>query len=218
MISDKEDIEVVNKAVESNGLIGLTLMKESDTENPGGEDLFQVGTAAKIVKRINLPDGGLNVFISTLKRFRIKKFITEVQPLSAAVEYLDDQNDESLEVKALSRALLTEMKQLSENNPIFSEEVRLNMINIDHPGKIADFISSILNVKREEQQGILETLDVQKRMEQVLIFIKKEQELLSIQKKIQQQINQKIEKSQREYFLKEELKAIKAGTWNAGGC
>ncbi len=209
MISGKEDIEIVNKASESNGIVGLVLMKDGELENPSAGDLFPVGTVAKIVKKINLPDGGLNIFISTLKRFRIKKYITEEQPLSAAVEYLDDEKDDTLEVKALSRALLTEMKQLSENNPIFSEEVRLNMINIDHPGKIGDFISSILNIKREEQQGILETLDVQKRMEQVLIYIKKEQELLTIQKKIQQQINEKIEKSQREYFLKEELKAIK---------
>lgn len=209
MIADKEDMEVVNQALASNGLIGLVMMKEAETENPGAADLNRVGTVAKIVKRINLPDGGLNIFISTLKRFEIKKFIASEQPISAAVDYLDDTNDDSDEVRALSRALLTEMKQLSENNPIFSEEVRLNMVNIDHPGKIADFISSILNVKREEQQMILETADIQRRMEQVLVFIKKEQELLSIQKKIQEQINEKIEKSQREYFLKEELKAIK---------
>ncbi|MEN6364705.1 MAG: endopeptidase La, partial [Rectinema sp.] len=97
----------------------------------------------------------------------------------------------------------------SENNPLFSEEMRLNMINIDHPGKIADFITSILNIDKKEQQKILETLDVRERMEKVFIFIKKEQELLRIQKKVQAEINEKIEKSQRDYFLKEELKAIK---------
>ena len=112
-------------------------------------------------------------------------------------------------MKALTRALISEMKQISENNPLFSEEMRLSMVNIDHPGKIADFITSILNIDRAEQQKILEMTDVQARMEYVLIFIKKEQELLKIQKKIQEQLNEKISKSQREYFLKEELKAIK---------
>jgi ATP-dependent Lon protease len=102
------------------------------------------------------------------------------------------------------------MKQVAENNPLFSEEMRLSMFNIDHPGKIADFITSILNIDRAEQQRILEMNDVQARMEHVLIFIKKEQELLKIQKKIQEQLGEKISKSQREYFLKEELKAIKA--------
>ncbi|MEA1911236.1 MAG: endopeptidase La, partial [Spirochaetota bacterium] len=168
-----------------------------------------IGTAAKIVKKINLPDGGVNIFISTLKRFKIKKYLSESGPTVAAIEYLEDGNDKSLEVKALTRSLLSEMKQLSEDNPLFSEEMRLNMVNIDHPGKIADFITSILNIEREVQQKILETVDVQKRMEDVLIFIKKEQELMRIQKKIQKKINEKIEKSQREYFLREELKAIK---------
>jgi ATP-dependent Lon protease len=169
-----------------------------------------VGTAAKIVKKINLPDGGVNIFISTLKRFRVKKPLHPANPIIAAVEYLEDEEDDTSEVKALTRALISEMKQISENNPLFSEEMRLNMINIDHPGKIADFIASILNIDKTEQQKILEILNVRKRMEQVLVFIKKEQELLRIQKKIQKEINEKIEKSQRDYFLKEELKAIKS--------
>ena len=101
------------------------------------------------------------------------------------------------------------MKQISEDNPLFSEEMRLNMVNIDNPGKIADFITSILNIDRDQQQKILEQLDVRSRMEQVLVYIKKEQDLLRIQKKIATQINEKIEKSQREYFLREEIKAIK---------
>ena len=87
--------------------------------------------------------------------------------------------------------------------------MRLNMINIDHPGKIADFISSILNIDKSDQQKVLEIVNVRRRMEQVLVFIKKEQELLRIQKRIQREINEKIEKSQRDYFLREELKAIK---------
>jgi ATP-dependent Lon protease len=101
------------------------------------------------------------------------------------------------------------MREVSENNPLFSEEMRLNMVNIDHPGKIADFIASILNIDKNEQQRILEMLNVRRRMEQVLVYIKREQELLRIQKKIQGEINDRIEKQQREYFLKEELKNIK---------
>ena len=100
------------------------------------------------------------------------------------------------------------MKEVSENNPLFSEEMRLNMVNIDNPGKIADFIASILNVDKKEQQKILETINVRQRMEQVLVFIKKEQEVLKVQKKIQNELNEKIEKNQREYFLREEMKSI----------
>jgi ATP-dependent Lon protease len=208
MIGNPADVKVVDEAVTRDALIGLVMLS-NETETPAINDLHRVGTAAKIVKKINLPDGGVNIFISTLKRFQIKKAIHEANPIVAAVEYLEDEEDDTSEVKALTRALISEMKQISENNPLFSEEMRLNMINIDHPGKIADFIASILNIDKAEQQKILEILNVRKRMEQVLVFIKKEQELLRIQKKIQKEINEKIEKSQRDYFLKEELKAIK---------
>ena len=208
MIGNPVDVKVVDNAVAGDALIGLVMLL-NETETPNIDDLYKIGTAAKIVKKINLPDGGVNIFISTLKRFKIKKTLSPENPIIAAVEYLEDEEDDTAEVKALTRALVSEMRQISENNPLFSEEMRLNMINIDHPGKIADFIASILNIDKTEQQKILEILNVRKRMEQVLVFIKKEQELLKIQKKIQKEINEKIEKSQRDYFLKEELKAIK---------
>jgi len=209
MIESEQDMSVIDQSMSQHSLIGMLMIKDDENEAPVTEDLCLIGTVGKIVKKINLPDGGINVFISTMKRFKVKKFISEEAPFSAAVEYLDDENDESIEVKALTRSIINEMKQLSENNPLFSEEMRLSMVNIDQPGKIADFFSSILNIDRKEQQKILETLDVEKRLESVLIYVKKEQELMKIQRKIQNQINEKIEKNQREYFLREELKAIK---------
>ena len=207
MLNSPDDVKSVENAYSDNGFIGIVLQKTSK-EEPGVEDLYSVGTAARILKKINLPDGGINVFISTIKRFRIKKGLHNSSPMVVAVEYLKDEEDDTFEVKALTRALITEMKEVSENNPLFSEEMRLNMVNIDNPGKIADFIASILNVSAEEQQKILETINVRQRMEQVLVFIKKEQELLRVQKKIQREINEKVDKNQRDYFLREELKAI----------
>ncbi|MCL2373856.1 MAG: endopeptidase La [Treponema sp.] len=208
MIGNLADVKVIEQAVTGDALIGLVMLL-NETETPTMADLHKVGTVAKIIRKINLPDGGVNIFISTLKRFKVKKTLNNANPIIGAVQYLEDEEDNTSEVKALTRALISEMKQISENNPLFSEEMRLNMLNIDHPGKIADFIASILNIDKLEQQKILEILNVRKRMEQVLVFIKKEQELLRIQKKIQKEINEKIEKSQRDYFLKEELKAIK---------
>jgi len=188
--------------------VGICMVRD-DAETPGVSDLSQVGTVSRIIKKINLPDGGVNIFISTLKRFRIRKTVSERGPMIGIVDYLEDEEADTFEVKALTRALIGEMKEISENNPLFSEEMRLNMINIDHPGKIADFIASILNIEKEDQQRILEIQNVRQRMEQVLVFIKKEQELLKVQKKIQNEINNRIEKNQREYFLREELKTIK---------
>ena len=194
--------------------------KDTDPEQKGenaqeveyqeSQELYDIGTVARISRKINLPDGNINIFITTLKRFRIKSLNSDTYPLVAEVNYLEDSLPEKTdELKGLTRALLSEMKRLAENNPLFTEEMRLNMVNIDSPGTIADFTASILNLPREVQQEILEELDVFKRMEHVLIYIKREQDLLNIQRKVAQRINQKIEKSQREYFLREEIKAIK---------
>ena len=207
MINAPEDVKVVEKAYEEGGFIGIVMLK-NDTETPTASDMHRVGTAARILKKVNLPDGGINIFISTVKRFKIRKVLHSSAPVAVAVEYLEEEEADTFEVKALTRALLSEMKEVSENNPLFSEEMRLNMVNIDNPGKIADFIASILNVDKNEQQKILETLNVRARMEQVLIFIKKEQELLRVQKKIQRELNDRVEKNQREYFLREEMKSI----------
>ncbi len=209
MINSPEDTKAIEESYNGDGLIGIVMMK-NETDSPSVADLHSVGTVARIIKKINLPDGGVNVFISTIKRFKIRKVLNEKEPMAVIVDYLEDDEDQNVfEIKALTRALISEMKEISENNPLFSEEMRLNMVNIDHPGKIADFIASILNIERDDQQRVLEMLNVRQRMETVLVFIKKEQELLRIQKKIQTELNDRIEKSQREYFLKEELKTIK---------
>ncbi len=207
MITSTDDVKVVEEAYEKEGFIGIVMLK-GEADVPTIADLHKVGTAARIIKKVNLPDGGINIFISTVKRFKIRKVLHNSAPMAAAVEYLEDVEADTFEVKALTRALISEMKEVSENNPLFSEEMRLNMVNIDNPGKIADFIASILNVDKDEQQKILETVNVRQRMEQVLVFIKKEQELLRVQKKIQSELNDRIEKNQREYFLREEMKSI----------
>ncbi len=207
MINNPGDIKAAEDACEGDGYLGLVLLKK-DVTDASYDDLCEIGTVAKVIKKIKLPDGGINVFISTVKRFRITKCIHSESPIVAAVEYLEETENDTFEVKALTRALISEMKEVAENNPLFTEEMRLNMVNIDNPGKIADFTASILNVEKDDQQRILELTNVRQRLEQVLVFIKKEQELLRVQKKIQNDINERVEKNQRDYFLREELRSI----------
>lgn len=207
MVTASNDSKIVETNYNKDGFIGICMLK-NESDDPTVSDLYEIGTAARILKKVNLPDGGINIFISTIKRFKIRKTLSKNSPIIVAVDYLEEEENDTFEVKALTRALISEMKEVSDNNPLFSEEMRLNMVNIDKPGKIADFITSILNIDKENQQKILETLNVRQRMEQVLVYIKKEQELLRVQKKIQTEINDRIEKNQREYFLREELKSI----------
>ncbi len=208
LIEDRDEIELVNQAIERNSVLGIVLAKDPEIEGDiSQDDLFSVGTVAKIIKKIQLPDGGMNIFISTLRRFTLEKLISK-DPLFGLVSYPVIDTTESREIKALTRSLLTSIKKLTKSNPLFTEEMRISMVNIDDPGKMSDLITSILDLDRLDQQDILETFDVQKRMEKIFIFIKKEEELLRVQKKIQNQLNKKIEKNQREYFLREELKVI----------
>ncbi|MDE6067770.1 MAG: endopeptidase La, partial [Treponemataceae bacterium] len=206
-IANDADQKTVEQAARDGGFLGISLVKKDD-EKSNAKNVFAVGCAARIIRKINLPDGGINIFISTVKRFKIRSVLHAESPIVATVTYLEDEEDDTFQVKALTRALISEMKEISENNPMFSEEMRVNMVNIDHPGKIADFIASVLNIEKNEQQKILETVNVRQRMEQVLVYIKKEQELLRIQKKIQHEINERVEKNQRNYFLREEMKSI----------
>jgi len=208
VVESREDIEIVSQAISHGGDLGLLLVKDESKVEYDPENLYKVGTIAKIIKRIKLPDGGMNIFISTVKRFQVKEFHTSGNFIAAEVDYLEDIEDNPQELKAWTRQLITEMKRLSKGNPLFTEEMRLNMVNIDQAGKMADFIASIINVDRRQQQRILETLNVRRRMERVLVFIKKEQQLLAMQEQIQNRVNSKLEKNQREYFLREELKHI----------
>ncbi|MBN2324642.1 MAG: endopeptidase La [Spirochaetes bacterium] len=202
----------VDKSLETDGFVGFILMKNpeiNDAETAGEEELYRVGTVGKIIKKINLPDGKVNIFVNTLKRFEIKKYLSIDPYILAAVSDVDTPSKMDNEIKALVRALYSEIKEVSEDNPFFTEEIKLNMANLDGVEKVADFVASILNIEREEQQRILEIFDVKSRIEKVLTLLHKEKELMKLQKKIQDQITEKVTKQQREFFLKEQLKAIK---------
>jgi ATP-dependent Lon protease len=211
IISQGKFAEAIDKVIDSTRTIGLVLLKEDDIDNITVNDLFMYGTAAKILKKINLPDGGVNVLINSIKRFKIEKIISEKPHFVAQVEYLDDEVvKKSIEIKALTKAILSQLKLLSENNPLFTEEMKLTMVNVDEPGKIGDFVTSILNLEKTEYQEVLETINIRKRLEKVLQLLQKEMDVLSVQKKIQAQINEKIDKQQKEFFLREQLKVIKS--------
>lgn len=211
VIGGEKYIKTIERISRIDGYIGLILVKNSDINEDKKENLYRVGTIGKVLKTINLPDGKLNIFINTVKRFEVKKFLSMDPHVVAAVNYVDSEArmDKDKELQAMVRTLYLEIKEVSEDNPFFTEEIKLNIANLDGAEKIVDFISSILNVDREVQQDVLETFDVKKRVEKVLNLLHREKELLKLQKKIQEQINEKITKQQREFFLHEQLRAIK---------
>ncbi|HUT66663.1 MAG TPA: LON peptidase substrate-binding domain-containing protein, partial [Spirochaetota bacterium] len=209
IIEEEKYKRTIEKALETEGFVGLILMENPELEAVDEQALHRVGTVGKIIKKINLPDGKINIFINTIKRFEVKKYLSFDPHITVAVKDVEEPVKMDNEIKALVRALYSEIKDVSEDNPFFTEEIKLNMANLDGAEKVADFVASILNIDSEEQQRILEIFDVKKRIENVLTLLHKEKELLKLQKKIQDQITEKVTKQQREFFLKEQLKAIK---------
>lgn len=216
LISKKEVINIIEKAEKNNGFLGLVLMKNPRANNPFTfNNLYTIGTVARIHKKIPLPEGEhVSVFLALLERFTIVDCIKFNHPLVARVKYPPSsampKGKKDPELVALTRSLVTETKLIIANNPVFSEDIRLNMGNIEHPGQIADFITSILNIKREEQQEILETFDLNNRIIKVLAHLSKEKEVLEIQQKVQTQINDTVDQHRRELFLREMLKEIRS--------
>ncbi len=211
IISQGRFTRVIDNALNESRAIGLVLIKDDERNEIDFKDIYEFGTVARILKRINLPDGGVNVLINSVKRFKITEQIDKKKFLLAKIEYLEDSIDRKnrMEIKALTREILAKLKLLSDNNPLFTEEMKLTMLNVEEPGKIADFVTSILNIDKKEYQDILEELDVKNRLGMVLHLLYKELEVADVQKKIHHQISDKIDKQQRDFFLREQLKAIK---------
>lgn len=212
IVTSPKLVETIDEIGKSLDFIGLVLAKDDEIDDSDSKNLYNVGTVAKIIKKMNLPNGGVNILVNSMKRFEIKSYVNdEPSRLIAKVEYAEDKSkaEESMEVKALTRAILSELRTLAESNPFLMEQIKLTLANVDEPSKIADFAVTIMKLKREEYQEILETFEVEKRLDLVLRFLDKEVKLVELQKNIQRQIESEVDQKQREFFLREQLKAIK---------
>lgn len=210
MVSLPKSIATVEHVIGQQRIMGLLLTRGDEmSENAHWQDLYEFGVAVKILKRLKMPDGSVNLLLHSIKRFKIKKALSEHPHLVAEPSYIDDQVEKSLEFDALSRSVVAQVKKLSETNPFFTEEMRLAMINAPGPGTVADLVAFALSLPKSEAQTFLETASVKKRFEFLLVHLKREQDVADVQKRITDEVNHKITKMQREFFLREQLRSIK---------
>lgn len=202
-------VKAIEIAMSQTGHIALLMARTGNKKDPSVKDLYSVGVTAKILKKINMSDGGTSVLLQGVKRFKISQFIKDAPFIIAKVEYLEDIVKKDLEMDALTRSVRAMVKSLSQNNPLFSDELRLAMINVPSAGVMADLITFSLGLDPIAAQAYLETLDVKERFKILLTNLKKEQEVSELQTRITKEVNDKISSLQREYFLKEQLKVIK---------
>jgi ATP-dependent Lon protease len=210
VVSHPKFVAAIEETIQRNRLIGLVLTQEDDLhENVKANRLYSVGVVAKVLKRLKMPDGSVNLLIHSMKRFRIKKVLADHPNLVVEPEYLDDIIEKSTEMDALTRAVVQHVKKLSETNPFFTDEMRLAMINAPGPGTVADLVAFALSLAKDDAQAFLETIPVRERFEKLLTHLRREQDVADVQKKIHDDVDTKLTKMQREFFLKEQLKAIK---------
>jgi len=174
------------------------------------KDIYKVGVYCKVVKKLKLPDGSVNLLVHGLRRYRIKSFIEDSPLIVVKCTLFDDIHDSDEELDAYTRSVINQVKKLSEINPYFNEEMKLAMLNSPSPGSLADLVAFALSLDVPEAQDFLETLVVKKRFAKLLVYLKREKDVADIQKKITDEVNDKVNKYQREYFLREQLKIIRS--------
>ncbi len=208
LATDKQNVvQLIDAALSDNKIVGIFAQRTA-AERPGAADLSPIGSAALIARMFKIPDGSVRVFLQGLARIRLVD-ITQTDPyLRGRVEVVEEVVEASTELEALGRNLLSLFQKVVEIAPNLPGELSVAAMNIPEPGNLADFIAAHIGLKQGERQEILETLDVAQRIKKLTEYINRELEILELGTKIQSQIKGEMDKAQREFYLREQLKAI----------
>ena len=210
-VARESSVQLIDEAISAGKLIGVFTQRDASVEEPQQGDLYRVGTASRIHKMFKLPDGSLRLIVQGLARLTLDE-VTAARPyLRARVTTAPEALDEAdrLEIDALLRNIKTNFQQVVSLSPLLSDDLQTLATNIAEPGRLADFIaSSLTTIATAVKQEVLETLDVRARMDSLNRILIKELEVLELGSKIQSQVQSEVGKNQREYFLREQMKAI----------
>ncbi|HYB19814.1 MAG TPA: endopeptidase La [Thermodesulfobacteriota bacterium] len=208
MVSQERLVRLVDAALVSNKMIGIVAIKNKETTDVKPADLHQVGCAAYILKMLKMPNNSLRLLIQGISRIQLTQFTQEEPYLRAKVTTLQDYGEKTTETQALMVGVKGIFQKFVEMAPNLPAELAIMAMNLDEPGVLADLIASTLNIPLEDKQAILETLEVKERLAKVNVLLNKELSMMELGSKIQSEVREGIDKTQREYFLREQLKAI----------
>jgi len=208
MVTQERMIKLIDAALLSNKMIGIVAIKHKEVEEVKPEHLFPIGCAAHILKMLKMPDNSLRLLIQGTSRIALGEFTQREPYIRAKVTPLKDQGEKTTDIEAVMVGVKGIFQKVVELAPNLPAELGIMAMNLEEPGALADLIASILNIPLEDKQTLLETLDVKARLEKANLFLTKELSVLELSSKIQSQVREGIDKSQREYFLREQLKAI----------
>ncbi|KAB2881387.1 endopeptidase La [bacterium] len=209
-IGRDKTLKLISEFSDANRLIGVVAQKESSIENPSHSDMYEYGVAATIMRVFDMPDGSKSVIVQGVQRIRLKEFIQDDPYWVAKIDELVDipPSHDDLEIDALVMNIKSIFQKMAGLAPYLTAEQTSMILNVQLPGRVADVAVSALNISTEEKQEILQVLNVKERLDKTHVMLNKVLQTLELGNKIQSDVQDEISKTQREYYLREQLKAI----------
>jgi ATP-dependent Lon protease len=209
-IGREKSVRAVEEAVEKDGFLFLTAQKDPNVENPNPDQIFTVGTVSKILRMLKLPDGRVKALVQGIEKARIVKYVSKRSIYRVKIERIPDPPFEeiNLEMEALMRNVIEHSEKILALRGEMNNDVSVILESVNDPGKLADLVASNLKLKIDESQILLELIDPVERLKKVNELLSREVELSSMQAKIQSDVKDEISKSQRDYFLREQVRVI----------
>jgi ATP-dependent Lon protease len=207
-IGQERSIKLIEDVVSGDRVLALVTVRNSDAEQPGWDDLYSVGTAAVIHKMIKVPDGTLRILVQGIRRIRLERQVQDDPYLVGEFVELPDEVTDTPEVQALTRNIQSLFARIIGLVPYLPEELQIAAANVEDPSALCNLVASTLRLKADEKQRLLELANVRARLHEVTAILNRELEVFELGSKIQSQVQEEMEKGQREFFLRQQLKAI----------
>ncbi|KRF00424.1 DNA-binding protein [Paenibacillus sp. Soil766] len=207
-VGREKSVKALERAMVDDSMILLCSQSEINIEEPTKEDIYRIGTIAKVRQMLKLPNGTIRVLVEGVLRAEIVEYLTNDEYYEVTVKELPEQEISDPEIDALMRSVLSQFEHYINLSKKVTPETLAAVSDIDEPGRLADVICSHLSLKIKDKQDILETVDVRERLEKMLNILNNEREVLELERKISQRVKKQMEKTQKEYYLREQMKAI----------
>jgi ATP-dependent Lon protease len=208
LVETTQSTKLIDDVVAGDRLLGVLLQRNPDAENPVPDEMHEVGCAARVLKMLKFPDNTVRVLVEGLWRIRTRAYPNTEPYLRARCELLKDVREDSVELMAMMRNAQSQFQEIIKLSPALSEQIKVAALNTEDPGQFADLIAVNLNLDLAERQKLLETLSIKERLTRLLPMLNREHEVLTLSSKIQTEVATSISKTQRDFFLREQMRAI----------
>src|SRR3954453_11796839 len=208
LVETAQSTKLIDDVVAGDRLLGVVLQRNAEAENPLPHEMHEVGCAARVLKMLKFPDNTVRVLVEGLWRIHITEYKSTDPYLCAKFELLKDTTESSVELTAMMRNAQSQFQEIIKLSPALSEQIKIAALNTEEPGHFSDLIAVNLNLSLEERQKLLETTSVRERLQGLLPMLNREHEVLTLSSKIQTEVATSISKTQRDFFLREQMRAI----------